>query len=224
MSYTVSLQLKSETYQQFKRIQSKLNNADEASQAKLLGNNFAEIACEIIDQAFGQWVNQSGSGHNDSHKALKQVKDAIIQYMPWSVSLFGNEHLLPMVNHVSTLMYQANGTDYICYQVDNVLIKELLGCAEKMREGHRQYVLPGLKAFIQVVDQGVTSLVRDPKKMLKFNIVVNTTLDGVIGLTTQIAYKRFEKLSTLHDPQSITGYFDHFLVFLDNGAKNKAIE
>ena len=73
-----------------------------------------------------------------------------------------------------------------------------------------------------MVDQGVTSLVREPKKMLKFNMVVNKTLDGVIALTTQIGYKRFEKLSTQYDAQTVSKYFNHFLVFLDHDAENKA--
>lgn len=221
MTYTVSLKLKPETYQCFQGIHNKLNQADREPQAKRLGDNLAEIACEIIDQAFGGLVNQSSAGDQDSKKVLKQVKDAITKYMPWSVSFFGNDRLLPMVNHVHSLMYQSNSTNFISYPVEKALINELLSCVAKMREGHSQYVVPGLKAFTQVVDQGVTSLVREPKKMLKFNIVVNKTLDGVIALTTQLGYKRFEKLSTLHDAQTITRYFDHFLVFLDNDAKTK---
>lgn len=222
MTYTVSLKLKPETYQQFQGVYQKLNNADREPQAKILGDNFANIACEIIDQAFGHLVDQSASGDKDSQKALKQIKDSIIKYMPWSVSFFGNDRLLPMVNHVHSLMYNKNDQGYISYQVDKVLVDELLGCAEKMREGQSQYVVPGLKAFTKVVDQGVTSLVREPKKMLKFNMVVNKTLDGVIALTTQIGYKRFEKLSTQYDAQTVSKYFNHFLVFLDHDAENKA--
>lgn len=221
MTYTVSLRLKAETYQCFQTVHTQLNQGSTEPQAKRLGDNFAEIACEIIDQAFGQLVNQSSSAANDSNQALKQVKDALMKYMPWSVSFFGNDRLLPMVNHVHSLMYQAKGTAYISYQVDKVWVKELLGCAEKMRDGQSQYVVPGLKAFTKVVDQGVTSLIREPKKMLKFNLVVNKTLDGVIALTTQMGYKRFEKLSSLHDAKTITAYLDHFLVFLDNDAKHK---
>ena len=33
-----------------------------------------------------------------------------------------------------------------------------------MKSGNNQYVSPALKAFIQVVDQGVTHLVREPKR------------------------------------------------------------
>ena len=222
MSYTVELKLKTETYQQFKNIHTKLNNNDREPQSKYLGDNISNIACELIDQAFGSLVNQSSSKDGDSEKVLKQVKDAITKYMPWSVSFFGNDRLLPMVNHVNGLMKRKNDQGYITYTVDKVVVEELLGCAEQLKQGNTAYVKPGLKAFTQVVDQGVTSLIREPKKLLKFNMVVNKTLDGVISLTTQLGYKRFDKLSSIYDAQTIGKYFDHFVAFLDKGDNNKA--
>lgn len=221
MNYTVELKLKPETYQQFQNIHTKLNNNDREPQSKILGDNISNIACELIDQAFGSLVSQSDSKDGDSEKVLKQVKDAIIKYMPWSVSFFGNDRLLPMVNHVNGLMRKKGEQGYITYPVNKPLVDELLGCAEQLRQGHSAYVKPGLKAFTQVVDQGVTSLIREPKKMLKFNIVVNKTLDGVISLTTQLGYKRFEKLSSIYDAETIGQYFDHFTAFLDNEATHK---
>ena len=222
MSYTVELKLKPETYQQFQNIHTKLNNNDREPQSKYLGDNISNIACELIDQAFGSLVNQSSSKDGDSEKVLKQVKDAITKYMPWSVSFFANERLLPMVNHVNGLMKRKNDQGYITYPVDKVVVEELLGCAEQLKQGNTAYVKPGLKAFTQVVDQGVTSLIREPKKLLKFNMVVNKTLDGVISLTTGIGYKRFDKLSSIYDAQTIGKYFDHFVAFLDKGDNNKA--
>ena len=222
MSYTVELKLKPETYQQFQNIHTKLNNNDREPQSKYLGDNISNIACELIDQAFGSLVNQSSSKDGDSEKVLKQVKDAITKYMPWSVSFFGNDRLLPMVNHVNGLMKRRNDQGYFTYPVDKVVVEELLGCAEQLKQGNTAYVKLGLKAFTQVVDQGVTSLIREPKKLLKFNMVVNKTLDGVISLTTGIGYKRFDKLSTIYDAQTIGKYFDHFVAFLDKGDNNKA--
>ncbi len=222
MSYTVELKLKPETYQQFQNIHTKLNNNDREPQSKYLGDNISNIACELIDQAFGSLVNQSSSKDGDSEKVLKQVKDAITKYMPWSVSFFGNDRLLPMVNHVNGLMKRRNDQGYITYPVDKVVVEELLGCAEQLKQGNTAYVKLGLKAFTQVVDQGVTSLIREPKKLLKFNMVVNKTLDGVISLTTQLGYKRFDKLSSIYDAQTIGKYFDHFVAFLDKGDNNKA--
>ena len=44
------------------------------------------------------------------------------------------------------------------------------------------------QTLIQIVDLGVTSLVREPKKRLKFNLVVDKTLNGVI-LKSQLEFQ-----------------------------------
>ena len=85
-----------------------------------------------------------------------------------------------------------------------------------MKNGNHQYVSPALKAFTQVVDQGVTHLIREPKKMLKFNVVVDKTLNGVIHLTTQLGYKRFDKLGSIYDADTMSYYFEHLLAFLED--------
>ena len=222
MSYIISLRLQQETYMQYQSIFHKLNEGHREPQSKLLGDNLSKIACEIIDQAFGSLVKNAQTKDQDSAKVLKQVQDAILKYMPWSVSFFSNERLLPLVNHVKTLMYEQNGNYYISYPAQRPLIDELLGCAAQMRRDRNEYVVPGLKAFTKVVDQGVTSLIREPKKLLKFNMVVDKTLNGVISLTTGLGYKRFENLSKIYDAQTIVAYLDHFLVFLDNEGQQQA--
>ena len=139
--------------------------------------------------------------------------------MPWSVSFFGNDRLIPMVNYLKDKAYEENGQNYISYSVDHVLVVELLECVEQLKNGNTHYVSPGLKAFTQMIDQGVTSLVREPKSILKFNVVVDKTLNGVIHLTTQMGYKRLERLGTQYDSQMTHRYFDHFLRFLNHEQK-----
>lgn len=219
MSQTIALKLKPETYKRFQEIYTKLTANEKSALAKPLGENLADIACEVIDQVFSPLVRMAGSGDKESEKVLKQVLETLRKYMPWSVSFFGNDRLTPMVNYLEKLTFSKNGHHYLSYQVDNALITELLAYADHMKEGKNQYVAPSLKAFTQVVDQGVTSLIREPKKMLKFNIVVDKTLNGVINVTTQLGYKRFDKLATMYDAKMMSQFFDHFLEFLDDPAK-----
>lgn len=124
----------------------------------------------------------------------------------------------PSSNYLHELTVDQNGNTFVTYPVDNALITELLGCVEQIKLGNNQYVPTALKAFTEVVDQGVTHLVREPKKMLKFNIVVDKTLNGVINLTTQLGYKRFDKLGSIYNAQAISPYFDHFIGFIQQEA------
>jgi hypothetical protein len=222
MSHVISLKLKPETHQRFKDIHHKLNHGDKTDQAQPLGENLADITCEIINQVFGSLSKISTSEDQQSDKVIQQILANTRKYMPWSVSFFGNERLTPMVNYLENMIYEKQGQHFIAYSVNQDLISELLTHVEQIKAGHAEYVAPALKLFIQVVDQGVTSLIREPKKMLKFNMVVDKTLNGVISLTTQLGYKRFDKLGTMYDAQTISQFFDHFLVFLENETKTKA--
>lgn len=219
MSNLISLKLKPETHQRFQDIHRKLNAGERTDQAKPLGENLADITCEIIDQVFGTISKISTSQDQESDKVIQQILDTTRKYMPWSVSFFGNERLTPMVNYLQNMTYEKDGHYFIAYSVDKNLISELMGNVDQIKAGNGQYVSPALKIFTQVVDQGVTRLIREPKKMLKFNMVVDKTLNGVISLTTQLGYKRFDKLGSMYDAQTISQFFDHFLVFLENQAK-----
>ena len=221
MTYQISLKLKPETHQRFAHIHQQLNAGESQNLAKPLGEVLADISCEVIDQVFGDLARLSTSGDGESEKVIKQIVETMRKYMPWSVSFFSNDRLTPMVNYLDRMMYDAEGTHFLSYPVEKTLVNELLGCAEQMDKGNNQYVSPALKAFTQIVDQGVTSLIREPKKMLKFNVVVDKTLNGVISFTTQLGYKRFDKLGRIYDAQMMSQYFDHFLTFLNDQPTNK---
>src|SRR5690606_11409675 len=219
-SYLVSLKLTRETHQRFQQIHQQLNQGETQSLAKPLGEVLADISCEVVDQVFGEIARLSTTADRESEKMVQQILDTVRKYMPWSVSFFGNDRLIPMVNYLKDKAYEEHGQNYISYSVDHVLVVELLECVEQLKNGNTHYVSPGLKAFTQMIDQGVTSLVREPKSILKFNVVVDKTLNGVIHLTTQMGYKRLERLGTQYDSQMTHRYFDHFLRFLNHEQKH----
>jgi hypothetical protein len=214
MSYTVSLIIQAETFLRFQQIHQQLNAQQQSSLAKPLGEVLANISCEVVEQVFGQASREHQQNDPESEKVLSQIKEAVQKYMPWSVSFFSNERLLPMVNYLNDMTEVKDGRYLLHYDVDNVIVKEILGCLEQIRSGNYAYIRPAFKAFTQVVDQGVTSLVRVPKTMLKFNFVVDKTLTGVINFTTQLGYKRLEKLASQFDAETTEKYLMHFFEFM----------
>ncbi|KGT48724.1 hypothetical protein [Acinetobacter sp. HR7] len=219
MSYKISLQIQPETHHRFREIHARLNDGESNSLSKPLGETLADIACEIIEQVFGRLARMSTSADQESEKIIQQIKGTTRKYMPWSVSFFGNDRLLPLVNYLYEMTHEIEGDYYVRYPVEKNLVLELYSYVQEIKSGNSHYVSPALKAFTEVVDQGVTQLVRQPKQLLKFNVVVDKTLNGVINLTTQLGYKRFDKLGSLHDADTIGYYFEHFLAFLDEEIK-----
>ncbi|MGM7371547.1 hypothetical protein ACOI3T_15080, partial [Acinetobacter baumannii] len=211
MSYKVFLKISDSTYTQFASIREKLHAGVRESQSKVLGDVLSDLSCEIIEQVFSVLLKDEQDNSTmtqkqryESEKVLQQILDTFRKYMPWSVSFFGNERLLPLVDYMTSLMKEREQDVYITYPITPQLVQQAQTLTEQIREGNMQSVEKAFQTLIQIVDLGVTSLVREPKKRLKFNLVVDKTLNGVINMTTHLGYKRLEKLGTQVDQTTAT--------------------
>lgn len=225
MSYKVFLKISDSTYTQFASIREKLHAGVRESQSKVLGDVLSDLSCEIIEQVFSVLLKDEQDNSTmtqkqryESEKVLQQILDTFRKYMPWSVSFFGNERLLPLVDYMTSLMKEREQEVYITYPITPQLVQQAQTLTEQIREGNMQSVEKAFQTLIQIVDLGVTSLVREPKKRLKFNLVVDKTLNGVINMTTHLGYKRLEKLRTQVDQTTATHYINHFLAFMHQAA------
>ncbi|MFE1965428.1 hypothetical protein [Acinetobacter baumannii] len=225
MSYKVFLKISDSTYTQFASIREKLHAGVRESQSKVLGDVLSDLSCEIIEQVFSVLLKDEQDNSTmtqkqryESEKVLQQILDTFRKYMPWSVSFFGNERLLPLVDYMTSLMKEREQDVYITYPITPQLLQQAQTLTEQIREGNMQSVEKAFQTLIQIVDLGVTSLVREPKKRLKFNLVVDKTLNGVINMTTHLGYKRLEKLGTQVDQTTATHYINHFLAFMHQAA------
>ncbi|MDO7491223.1 hypothetical protein R4610_12235 [Acinetobacter baumannii] len=225
MSYKVFLKISDSTYTQFASIREKLHAGVRESQSKVLGDVLSDLSCEIIEQVFSVLLKDEQDNSTmtqkqryESEKVLQQILDTFRKYMPWSVSFFGNERLLPLVDYMTSLMKEREQEVYITYPITPQLIQQAQTLTEQIREGNMQSVEKAFQTLIQIVDLGVTSLVREPKKRLKFNLVVDKTLNGVINMTTHLGYKRLENLGTQVDQTTATHYINHFLAFMHQAA------
>ncbi|EOZ2280669.1 hypothetical protein ACQQUB_003001 [Acinetobacter baumannii] len=225
MSYKVFLKISDSTYTQFASIREKLHAGVRESQSKVLGDVLSDLSCEIIEQVFSVLLKDEQDNSTmtqkqryESEKVLQKILDTFRKYMPWSVSFFGNERLLPLVDYMTSLMKEREQDVYITYPITPQLVQQAQTLTEQIREGNMQSVEKAFQTLIQIVDLGVTSLVREPKKRLKFNLVVDKTLNGVINMTTHLGYKRLEKLGTQVDQTTATHYINHFLAFMHQAA------
>ncbi len=225
MSYKVFLKISDSTYTQFASIREKLHAGVRESQSKVLGDVLSDLSCEIIEQVFSVLLKDEQDNSTmtekqryESEKVLQQILDTFRKYMPWSVSFFGNERLLPLVDYMTSLMKEREQEVYITYPITPQLVQQAQTLTEQIREGNMQSVEKAFQTLIQIVDLGVTSLVREPKKRLKFNLVVDKTLNGVINMTSHLGYKRLEKLGTQVDQMTATHYINHFLAFMHQAA------
>ncbi|WP_333663390.1 hypothetical protein [Acinetobacter sp.] len=220
MNTAVFLNIHADTYARFAHIRAQLLQGSKESQANALGNVLSEMACEVIEQVFMVLLqeNQHYSQTGESEKVIQQILEAIRKYMPWSVSFFGNERLVSLVEYLSKTIQLENEKVYMTYPIEQQLAQQVKSSSQKLAGGDRHETVNALKLLTDVIDVGVTHLIREPKKCLKFNFVVDKTLNGVINMTTHLGYKRLEKLGTQLDEQVAVIYVDYFLKFMRHQA------
>ncbi|ENW95490.1 MULTISPECIES: hypothetical protein [unclassified Acinetobacter] len=220
MKTAVFLNIHADTYARFAHIRTQLLQASKESQANALGSVLSEMACEVVEQVFMVLLNenQQHSKTGESEKVIQQILEAIRKYMPWSISFFSNERLVPLVEYLSKTLLIEDDKIYMTYPVEQQLAQQVIASGQKLAEGDSREVANALKRLTEVIDVGVTHLIREPKKCLKFNFVVDKTLNGVINMTTHLGYKRLEKLATQLDQQVAVTYVDYFLKFMRHPA------
>ena len=220
MNTAVFLNIHADTYARFAHIRAQLLQGSKESQANALGNVLSEMACEVIEQVFMVLLqeNQHHSQTGESEKVIQQILEAIRKYMPWSVSFFGNDRLVPVVEYLSKTIQLEDEKVYMTYPIEQQLAQQVITSSQKLAGGDRHETVNALKLLTDVIDVGVTHLIREPKKCLKFNFVVDKTLNGVINMTTHLGYKRLEKLGTQLDQQVAVIYVDYFLKFMRHQA------
>ncbi|WP_293743511.1 hypothetical protein [uncultured Acinetobacter sp.] len=221
MSYSILLKINEVTYDKFETIRQQLNDGTSASQSRVLGEVLSEIACDIVEQVFSVLLIQnsqptaiSQKSKTESEKVIQQIIGAVRRYMPWSIALFGNERLCPFVNYFSNMIKYHDQQVYVSYPIDRNLVQQAHALVAQIKNNEINDMADVFHTLIQIVDLGVTNLIREPKKCLNFNKVVDKTLNGVIHITAQLSYKRLEKMSNQVDPNTATDCVNHFLAFM----------
>ncbi len=221
MSYSILLKINELTYDKFETIRQQLNDGTSASQSRVLGEVLSEIACDIVEQVFSVLLIQNSQPtaisqkyKTESEKVIQQIIGAVRRYMPWSIALFGNERLCPFVNYFSNMIKYHDQQLYVSYPIDRNLVQQAHALVAQIKNNEINDMADVFHTLIQIVDLGVTNLIREPKKCLNFNKVVDKTLNGVIHITAQLSYKRLEKMSNQVDPNTATDCVNHFLAFM----------
>lgn len=224
MPYQIQLKIQDKTYNELADITQKLNNGERKDLAKDLGRVFTQMSCEVLEQVFGTLVKEkhNGSGakgkQKEAEQILDQIESALRKYMPWSISFFGNDRLKPVANHILG-KFHANeaGNIRMYYSLDRQLGEESQASLDAVRAGQFDVLPKLMRDLVKIIDLGISEFIRDPKTLLKFNFIVDKTLNGVISMITSTGYKRIEKIADEYDTSDQTGatyYADHFGKFL----------
>ncbi|XID75687.1 hypothetical protein ACF3NA_03880 [Alkanindiges sp. WGS2144] len=223
--YCIALPLSQSFEQELSRLSQQLNAGEKRSLSEQTGKLMGEASCQIIDGVFQHMVEQllQIQGLTEpkcasllaSLEHISAVKAVLRKYTGWAVSWFGNERLTPVVNMYASMIQRAeNGQPYLMFDLPQSTAERALLALCSLEHGKVSNAEGAMESLVEVTDIGVDALIRQPKKLLHFNFVADKTLNGVINMTTAMAYKNLRKLGQQLDPLLFKAVATHLQQFI----------
>lgn len=226
--YHVALPLTEQFKQQIFELNEKFLTHGKEPLSNEAGKLMSDVACQIIDEVFKHMVEEflqvselsenKKTHFNESLKHIEEVKGVMRKYMTWAISLFGNERLQPVVTFFYSMIQQKenNGVSksYLVFDLPECTAQRSLLALTSLENGKVDTAEGAIESLIEVTDIGVDTLIKKPKELLKFNFVVNKTLNGVINMTTSMAYGHLRRFGKQLDPLLFKTTASHLEQFL----------
>ena len=211
--YKVNLPVQTSTYQKVADVTARMQQGEKSSLSREYGEGVTAMACEVLRHIFGimtvdnEYTKGTGA---ETQKVMDQVTEQLKKYMPWSVSLFGNERLLPVATYLMGQFTEREGQKFLQYQIDDKIALQIQNLSQAIASGDQTKIYSGFEHMTYVIDAGIDELIKKPKDMLKFNIVADKTLNGVIKVLTSLGNKRIEKTGKTAHIVTAQQYLPHF--------------
>ena len=193
------------------------------SQAALAGRLITEASCDLIDAFFGNMIREmlettGDPGFREAHEVVEEVKAKLRHYLGWITGFFSNERLAPVVAHYHSLMTRltVDGAPraHLAFAISPALARDAEAALANLRDRENADIKAGVEVLIRVIEEALEPLLYVPKQRMKFNFVVDKTLNGVIAVTNALVFRSFRKLGAQLPPKLFPAVADHLEVFL----------
>ena len=175
-----------------------------ADQAKLATRLIQDSAPELITTFFSELIThlqRAGDvpAYREAASMVSEIADKLTHYLGWASAFFSNERIKPAVSHYHAMMLQrpmqGSMQPVIAFAIPAELAQRLERLLTPLSQGQAASAHEGIEALIEVIDIALHALLIKPKQLMKFNFVVDKTLNGVISLTQTLSYRSLRKIA-----------------------------
>lgn len=162
-------------------------------------------ASELIDTLFTEFFNAlvAANEHEHSYRSgramVREINEKLTHYLGWASSFFSNDRIRPVVAHYRSMMHDlpsaAGENTFIAFSCAPALAARIEAALPELRAGQASSPEAAIEMLIEVIDAAMHELLITPKKLMKFNFVVDKTLGGVISLMQTAAFRSLRKVA-----------------------------
>lgn len=206
------------------RLEATLLAGTRESQAKLAGQLITDAACDLIDAFFGSLLttlareHPGEPGYAEAGALLDDIKGKLRHYLGWVTGFFANERLTPVVGHYRGLMTRlpedGRERSHIAFAITPALGADAQRTLEALRSGDVTDARASIEVLIRAIDEALEPLLLEPKRRMKFNFVVDKTLNGVLAVTMGVVHHKLRKLGETLPHELFRPVADHLTRFV----------
>ena len=189
------------------RTRTRLSDADKKAGTRLL----ADAYCDLLDHCLIdllRTIHQTHPSHtmDEALRMTEEVKEKIHHYLGWVAGFLSNERLVPVIAHFNGLVQEmelhGERQHFTVFAISPDLAANAMRVLATLHDGSARHIDEGMELLIQAIEEGLEPLVLRPKQLMKFNFVVDKTLNGVITLVISLFKRSLRKLGP-HLPRDL---------------------
>ncbi|WP_410209989.1 hypothetical protein [Aquirhabdus sp.] len=178
----------------YQRTRTEVTDADKKLGLELL----IEANCDLIDSGLVTLLDELASMNpslkfEDTQVKVEDVKAKARHYIQWVGNFISNDRLPPIIAHYHTMMHQlelsGDSKPYLAFNITPEFAVDLQRVLGSLADGSNDNLDEVIEMLVRALEETMKPLFITPKDLMKFNYVVDKTLNGVIALVISI-YKR----------------------------------
>lgn len=215
----VCLTLPTEIPERTRKIDAALSTGTRESQAKIAAETMALAINALVDQFLSQLLRDLYAAyptHTNYKAALNVIDDIqgkVLHYLEWLTRFLSNERMSIVVKNYLTMMKRLSVTypeqEYLAVGLDSALALRARKTIDALRSGESTDVAAGIEVLIEIIDAVLIDFIYEPKRLMRFNLVVNKGLDGAIYMIKGLAFRQLRILGSAIPPEHADVFLDH---------------
>lgn len=183
------------------RLAAKTKEPQGAMATELMQNAASELLDTLFTELFNALVaaNENEHSYRSGRAMVREINEKLTHYLGWASSFFSNDRIRPAVEHYAGMMHELSTADgaqpFIAFTCPPALAARVEALLPDLQAAQASSPHKAIEVLIEVIDVAMKELLITPKKLMKFNFVVDKTLGGVISLMQTAAYRSLRKIA-----------------------------
>lgn len=197
----------------------KLQSGTRESQAKAAADTLGLAINVMVDRFLSQLLRDLAQAHPEHAlypQALKVVDDIqgkVVHYLNWLTRFLSNSRMSVVTGHYLALMQplvpEAPSREFLAVSLPSAMAVKARQTINALRDGSSTDVASGVEVLVEIVDAVLVDFVYEPKRLMRFNAVVDKTLDGVIYMIKGLAFRQLRQLGQQLPLEHVPIFLDH---------------